>query len=37
MPKCEHLGSKFWKMNVRFEISTFEIGYMLDFVKILES
>ena len=34
MPKFGHLSSKFWKTNVRFEISTFEIGYQRNFVKI---
>ena len=28
------LGSNFSKNNVRFEISTFEIGYMRNFAKI---
>ena len=34
MPKIEYLSSTFSKTNVRFEISTFEIGYMRNFVKI---
>ena len=34
MPKFGHLGLKFWKTNVRFEISTFEIWYKGNFVKI---
>ena len=34
MPKFGRLGSNFWKTNVRFEISTFEIGYKGNFVKI---
>ena len=34
MPKIGHLGSKFWKTNVRFEISTFEIRCKGNFVKI---
>ena len=34
MPKIGHLGSKFWKTNVRFEINTFEIRYKVNFVKI---
>ena len=34
MPKIGHLGSTFWKTNVRFEISTFEIGDKGNFVKI---
>ena len=33
MPTFGDLGSKFSK-NVRFEISTFEIGYRQNFVKI---
>ena len=37
MLKFGHLSSTFWKTNVRFEISTFEIGYMLYLVKRLES
>ena len=37
MTKIGHLGPKFWKTNVRFEISTFEIGYMIDFVKRFEN
>ena len=34
MSKFEDLGSKFWKTNVRSEISIFEIGYRQNFVKI---
>ena len=34
MLKFEDLNSKFLKINVRFEISTFEIGYMQNFVKV---
>ena len=34
MPKIGYLCSKFWKANVRFEIITFKIGYMQNFVKI---
>ena len=34
MPKFENFGSKFSKANVRFEISTFEIGDMPNLVKI---
>ena len=34
MPKIGLLGSKVWKKNVRFEISTFEIGYKGNFFKI---
>ena len=34
MPKIEYLSSAFSKTNLRFEISTFEIGYMRNFVKI---
>ena len=37
MPKFGHLGPAFWKTNVRFEISTLEIWYMLTCVKRLES
>ena len=37
MPKTGHLGSTFWKTNVRFEISTFEIVYMRNFCKRLKS
>ena len=37
MAKFGHLGSKFWKTNDRFEISTFEILYRQNFVKRLES
>ena len=36
MPKFGDLDSKFSKTNVRFEISTFEIGYIRKFVKIRE-
>ena len=36
MPKIVHFGSKCVKTNIRFEISTFEIGYMLNFIKRLE-
>ena len=34
MPKSGDLGSKFSKINVKFKISTFEIEYMRNFVKI---
>ena len=34
MLKIGHLGSKFWKTNVRFEISTFKIECKGNFVKI---
>ena len=34
MPKFGDLGPKFSKTNVRFEVSTFEIGYMQNFVNI---
>ena len=34
MLKFEDLDSKFSKINVRFKINTFEIGYMQNFVKI---
>ena len=34
--KLGYLWSKFWKTNVRFEISTLEIGYMLYFVERVE-
>ena len=33
MPKFWHLGSNFSKNDVRFEISTFEIGCMRNFIK----
>ena len=36
MPKFGDLGSKFLKTNVKFEINTFEIWYMRNFVKIKE-
>ena len=36
MLKIEHFGSTFLKINVRFEISTFEVGYKGNFVKIRE-
>ena len=36
MTNFGHLGSKFLKTNVRFEVSTFEIGYVRNFVKIRE-
>ena len=36
MPKFGDLDSTFSKTNVRFDISTFEIGYMRNFVKIRE-
>ena len=36
MPKFGNLGSKFSKTSVRFEISTFEIGYMQNFVMVRE-
>ena len=34
MPIFGDLGSNFSKTNVRFEISTFKIGYMRNFAKI---
>ena len=34
MTKFGDLSSKFWKTNVEFEISSFEIGHMGNFVKI---
>ena len=34
MPKFVDLGSNFLKANDKFEISTFEIGYKQDLVKI---
>ena len=34
MSKTGHLGLIFWKTNVRFEISTFEVGYKVNFIKI---
>ena len=34
MSKFGYLASKFLKTNDKFEISTFEIGYMKNFVKI---
>ena len=37
MLKFGHLDSKFSKINVRFEISTFEIAYRQNFVRRLES
>ena len=37
MPKFGHLGSKYLKTNVKFEISSFEIGYLRNFVKIRRS
>ena len=37
MRKFGYLGSKFLKTNVRFEISTFKIGYRQIFGKRLES
>ena len=37
MPIFANLDSKFSKINVRYEISTFKIGYMQNFVKRLES
>ena len=36
MPKFGDLGSKCSKTSVKFEISTFEIGYIQNFVKIRE-
>ena len=36
MPKFGDLGSKFSKTNNRFEICTFEIRHMCNFVKIRE-
>ena len=37
MPKFGDLDSTFSKTNVRFEISTFEIGYIRNFVKTSDS
>ena len=37
MPKFGDLGSKVLKTGVRFETSTFEIGYRENFVKIKKS
>ena len=37
MPIFGHLGSNFLKTNIRFEISTCEIGFRQNFVKKLES
>ena len=37
MPIFEDLGSNFSKTNVRFEISTFETAYKLNFAKIKKS
>ena len=37
MPKFAHLGSKFSKSNVRFEIRNFEIEHKQNFAKILAS
>ena len=37
MPKSGDLDSTFSKTNVRFEISTFEIGYIRNFVKTLDN
>ena len=34
MPIFGNLGSTFSKTNARFEISTFKIGYMRNFIKI---
>ena len=34
MSKTGHLGLIFWETNVRFEISTFEVGYEVNFIKI---
>ena len=34
MLKFGHLGSQIWNTNVRFEISTCEIGYKGNFFKI---
>ena len=34
MPKLGHLDSNFSKVNDKFEISTFKIGYMRNFVNI---
>ena len=34
MPNFGDLGLKFLKINIRFEINTFEIGYRQNFVKI---
>ena len=36
MPILRNLGSKFSETNVRFEISTFELGYMQNFLKIIK-
>ena len=36
MPKFGYLGSKFSKTSVRFEISTFEIGYTQNFAMVIE-
>ena len=36
MPKFGNLGLKFSQTSVRFEISTFEIGYMQNFVMVRE-
>ena len=36
-PKFGDLGSKFWKASVKFNINTFEIGYLQNFVKIKKS
>ena len=36
MPKFGYLGSKFSKTSVRFEISTFEIGYTQNFTMVIE-
>ena len=37
MPKFGYLGSNFPKINVKFEFSTFELGYMRNFVKTRKS
>ena len=37
MPKFENSDSEFLKINVRFEITTFEIGYMQNVIKRLDN
>ena len=37
MSKFWHLGSDLSKINVKFELSTFEIEYVRNFVKIRQS
>ena len=34
MPKIGHMCSNFWKTSVGFEVITFQIGYMGNFLKI---